>query len=126
MVVGIDLAKEGIATAAKEHPGNIWCVADLANCPFEDGAFDTILNILSPANYAEFTRLLKPDGLFIKVVPEKGYLKELRAIFYNDDTERQQDSEHVNRFAEQFELMKTERITYEFQLDRDLLAPLIR
>ncbi|MCZ2259323.1 putative RNA methyltransferase [Sporosarcina sp. G11-34] len=124
--IGIDLAKEGIATAAKEHPGNIWCVADLANCPFEDGAFDTILNILSPANYAEFTRLLKPDGLFIKVVPEKGYLKELRAIFYNDDTERQQDSEHVNRFAEQFELMKTERITYEFQLDCDLLAPLIQ
>ena len=123
--VGIDLAKEGIAAAAKEHPGNIWCVADLANCPFEDGRFDVVLNILSPANYAEFTRLLKPDGLFIKVAPESRYLKELRNIFY-EDNERQQESEHVIRYSEHFELMKTERITYEFPLGSNLLAPLIR
>lgn len=123
--VGIDLAKEGIATAAKEHPGNVWCVADLANCPFGDSTFEVILNVLSPANYAEFIRLLKPEGLFLKVIPGENYLKELRAIFY-DDPKEQKDSDHGMRFEQHFESVRMDRIAYEFPLDRELLAPLIR
>ena len=97
----------------------------LANCPFQDQKFDTIINILSPANYAEFIRLLKPDGVFIKVVPESGYLKELREIFY-DATKQQSDSDPLNRFEEHFKAVTTERITYQFPLPNGLLAPLIR
>ena len=123
--VGIDLSKEGILAAAKDHPGNIWAVADLANCPFADEQFDVILNILSPANYAEFSRLLKPDGLFVKVVPENDYLKELRAVFY-DEAERKSDADPTARVAENFSAVKTERITYKFPLDQELLAKLIR
>jgi 23S rRNA (guanine745-N1)-methyltransferase len=123
--VGIDLSKEGILAAAKDHPGNIWAVADLANCPFADEQFDVIINILSPANYAEFSRLLKPGGLFLKVVPENDYLKELRAIFY-DDAAREQESDPTARVAEHFGAVKTERITYGFPLDQELLANLIR
>ena len=123
--VGIDLAKEGIIAAAKEHPGSIWTVADLANCPFQDSQFDVILNVLSPANYAEFTRLLKPGGLFVKVVPESSYLKELRNVFY-DESERHKETDPVERVADHFEAVTTERITYEFPLRNGLLAPLIR
>lgn len=123
--VGIDLSKEGIIAAAKDHPGSIWAVADLANCPFTDASVDTVLNILSPANYAEFTRLLKPGGLFIKVVPESGYLKELREVFY-DEPKRQQEAEPHARVADVFESVKTTRITYEFPLDGELLAKLIQ
>ena len=123
--VGIDLSKEGIIAAAKDHPGNIWAVADLANCPFRDAAFDVVLNILSPANYAQFTRLLKPGGLFVKVVPESNYLKELRAIFY-EESDRKQDTEHAARIADVFESVATKRLTYDFPLEGDLLATLIR
>ncbi|WP_342506883.1 methyltransferase domain-containing protein [Sporosarcina sp. FSL K6-2383] len=123
--VGIDLAKEGITAAAKEYPGLIWSVADLANCPFQDDQFDTILNILSPANYAEFTRLLKPGGLFVKAVPESGYLKELRAIFY-EDKEQKDDADPVARVAEHFDEISTERVIYTFPLADGLLAPLIQ
>ncbi|WP_203248220.1 methyltransferase domain-containing protein [Sporosarcina beigongshangi] len=123
--VGIDLAKEGITAAAKEYPGLIWSVADLANCPFQDATFDTILNILSPANYAEFSRLLKPGGLFVKAVPESSYLKELRAIFY-EDKEQKEDVDPVARVAEHFDAVCTERITYTFPLADGLLAPLIQ
>lgn len=122
--VGIDLAKEGITAAAKEYPGAIWSVADLANCPFRNETFDALLNILSPANYAEFTRLLKPGGLFVKVVPESDYLQELRAIFYGDKGQKE-DTDPVARFAEHFDDVHTQRITYSFTLPRGLLAPLI-
>lgn len=123
--VGIDLAKEGIATAAKEYPGSVWSVADLANCPFQDEKFEVILNILSPANYLEFTRLLTKGGLFVKAVPEKGYLKELRSIFYEGKGQKE-ETDPVERFAEHFEEVQTERITYVFPLAEELLASLIR
>lgn len=123
--VGIDLAKEGVVAAAKDHPGSIWAVGDLANCPFQDAGFDVVLNILSPANYGEFTRLLKTGGLFVKVIPEDGYLKELREIFY-DGTERSQETNAIERISDKFEAVKIERLTYEFPLDHDLLAKLIQ
>lgn len=123
--VGIDLAKEGIVAAAKDHPGNTWVVGDLANCPFQDAGFEVLLNILSPANYGEFTRLLKTDGLFVKVIPEDGYLKELRDVFY-EGVERSQETNAIERITEMFEEVRVERLTYEFPLKRDLLAKLIQ
>lgn len=122
--VGIDLAKEGVLAAAKEHPGAIWLVADLANCPFQDKQFDVLVNILSPANYAEFSRILKPNGVFIKVVPEVNYLKELREVFYEKVNDAE-ETDRVERISNQFEVIKTERITYDFPITNELLATLI-
>src|SRR5699024_1896748 len=81
--VGIDISKEGILAAAKNYSNKVWLVADLAKMPFQEEQFDIILNILSPSNYVEFNRLLKDDGLVIKIVPQTNYLKELREIVYN-------------------------------------------
>ena len=123
--IGIDLAKEGITAASKAYPGIIWSVADLAAMPFADAQIDAIVNILSPANYAEFNRLLKPGGLIVKIVPESGYLKELREVFYDGDQQKE-DADPVARFREQFDAVETERLTYQFELPEALLAPLIR
>lgn len=60
--VGIDIAKEGILTAARHYSEQIWCVGDLAKSPYSEASFDAILNILSPANYGEFKRLLTPGA----------------------------------------------------------------
>ena len=38
-----------------------------------------MLDVLTPASYDEFRRVLAPGGLLIKVYPGSGYLKELRA-----------------------------------------------
>ncbi|MFS0690715.1 putative RNA methyltransferase [Sporosarcina sp. 179-K 8C2 HS] len=123
--IGIDLAKEGITAASKAYPGIIWSVADLAAMPFADSSMDAILNILSPANYAEFNRLLKRGGLLVKVVPESGYLQELREVFY-DGKQQKEEADPVARFQEQFDAVETERVTYQFELPETLLAPLIR
>lgn len=123
--IGIDLAKEGVAKAAKNYPGHGWLVADLANCSFQDRSFDVLLNILSPANYQEFTRLLKEDGLFIKVVPEKDYLKQLRSLFY-EESERERESNPVTSVSAHFNKVQTERVTYDFPLNAILVKSLIR
>jgi 23S rRNA (guanine745-N1)-methyltransferase len=76
--IGIDISKDGIHIAAREHPGLLWLVGDLTRLPLADGSVDILLNILSPSNYAEFSRVLKPGGLLVKAVPGEGYLRELR------------------------------------------------
>ncbi|MGO1043537.1 putative RNA methyltransferase [Clostridioides difficile] len=73
-LIGIDIAKEGISMATRGENEVIWCISDLSNLPFKDNAFGVILNILSPANYKEFTRVLSDDGIIVKIVPESNYL----------------------------------------------------
>lgn len=118
--VGIDIAKEGIVMAAKASPDQIWCVADLASTPFADHRFDAIVNILSPSNYAEFGRLLKQDGLLIKVIPGSSYLQELRELLYGRKSREQDSSAHtIELFGRRFDLIGTEEILYRKKLDSE-------
>jgi 23S rRNA (guanine745-N1)-methyltransferase len=125
--VGIDISKEGILMASKAHFDIIWCVADLANLPFTDKQFDVILNILSPANYEEFNRVLKDEGIFIKVVPGSNYLKELRDIFY-DGTDRQTYSNDkvIQLYRNNFNILSKQDILYSRAIDKKELIHVIR
>nr|WP_245772881.1 methyltransferase domain-containing protein [Paenibacillus catalpae] len=126
LAVGIDISKEGISFAAAEYPNAIWCVADIANCPFNSQQFQFILNILSPANYSEFQRLITDDGLMIKIVPEQDYLIELREIFYKG-SEKQvySNSLTTSHFNEHFKLLDVESIRYQANLSEPLIEPLL-
>lgn len=126
VAVGIDISKEGIQAAAKYYENKIWCVGDLANSPYKENSFDIILNILSPANYDEFNRLLKPNGKVIKVVPQSGYLKEIRKqAFANSEKESYTNEQTVERFKEKFINVQQERITYTMPLDEHLVPKLL-
>lgn len=124
--VGMDISKEGILEAAKYYSQKIWCVADLARPPFATGQFDAILNILSPSNYTEFDRLLAPDGLLLKVVPQSGYLHELREFFYqNTDKESYSNDLTVERFGEFYAQVERHRVTYQVRFEEDMLRSLL-
>lgn len=125
--VGIDIAKEGILVASKNYPNKIWAVADLANTPFKDNQFDVILNILSPSNYTEFNRLLKADGLVVKVVPQSGYLKELREAMFNEPEKQSYSNiDTVERFNESFQVVDISRLCYNVTLDQSSIQSLIK
>ncbi|MCM3388714.1 putative RNA methyltransferase [Ureibacillus chungkukjangi] len=126
VAVGIDISKEGIQSAAKFYEQKIWCVGDLANSPYKKQSIDCILNILSPANYEEFSRLLKPKGKVIKVVPQSDYLKEIRKqAFANSEKESYSNEQTVQRFKEHFTNVLQERITYTMPLEPMLVPKLL-
>ncbi|QQK78025.1 methyltransferase domain-containing protein [Salicibibacter cibarius] len=111
--VGIDISKEGILIASKNYANKTWAVADLADTPFRDKQFDVILNLLSPSNYAEFNRLLKADGLVVKVVPQSGYLKELREVIFDEPEKHSySNADTVKRFNKNFQLVDRSRLSY--------------
>src|SRR5699024_10863755 len=120
--IGLDISKEGILEAAKNYENNIWIVADLAKTPMIDRTVDVMLNILSPSNYEEFNRLLKDDGIMIKIVPREGYLKELRQYFYGESKNRDYSNEKViTLFKNKFDLVDQFTINYTSVLDQSSL-----
>ena len=78
--IGLDLARPGIQRAARGGGGWLWAVGDLSRLPLAEGSMAAILNILSPANYPEFSRVLLPGGVVLKVVPGERYLHEVRPL----------------------------------------------
>ena len=124
--VGIDITKEGIQMAAKYHPGIIWCVANLADMPFFGGRFPVVLNILSPANYSEFNRIMEKNGLLVKVLPGNYYLAELRGSLYHD-TIRQyySNSETAWLFQDNFSLLENKQIKYKVKVTPENLERIL-
>jgi 23S rRNA (guanine745-N1)-methyltransferase len=124
--VGLDISKEGIWIAAREYPGYIWCVADLADSPLNDRQFNFILNILSPANYSEFDRLLNDDGILIKVIPGDFYLQEIRKKFYPKNEKKYSSSEEsIKLFRKKFTIIKRQRISYQQKIESNNIPCLI-
>ena len=76
---GVDISRDAILQATDQSCTALWCVGDLRKLPFRSGAFTAILDVLTPANYEEFRRVLAQDGLLLKVYPGSGYLREIRA-----------------------------------------------
>jgi 23S rRNA (guanine745-N1)-methyltransferase len=80
-IIALDLAKSGVEMAAKAEPQLKCLIGDLARLPLANDSIDIILNILSPANYQEFERVLRPGGLLLKVIPGEHYLQQVRRTF---------------------------------------------
>lgn len=114
VTLGLDSSKDAIALTARGGNPCLWIVGDLTRIPLRDACADAILNLFSPAHYAEFARVLKPSGSLLKLVPQAGYLKEIRALAnlpaYSNDAV-------VSHLSERFVLLDRIRYTETFALD---------
>ena len=122
--VGVDLAKDGIQLAASGTADSIvWLVGDLARLPLADETVAVLLNVLSPANYAEFTRVLAPGGLVMKVIPGESYLQELRTSFYDGTEAAAHSAENTAEvFRQAFPGGTSTRVQYTIHAEPALLA----
>ncbi len=109
--IGLDLSRPGIQRAARGGGGWLWAVGDLSHLPLQTGSVSAVLNVLSPANYPEFSRVLLPEGAVLKVVPGEKYLQEVRALA-RDSLRREGYSNErvVQLFREKFDVPETVEI----------------
>ena len=126
LCVGLDLSRPGIQRAARGGGGWLWAVGDLARLPLQTGACSAILNILSPANYPEFSRVLGPGGAVLKVVPGIQYLTEVRALVRDRLRREEYSNERVVKlFKERFELLEQREICRTYPLTTEQAADLV-
>ena len=124
--LGLDLSRPGVQRAARGGGGWLWAVGDLSRLPLAEGSMAAILNILSPANYPEFRRVLLPGGTVLKVVPGEQYLHEVRALAKGRLRHETYSNEGVLKlFEEKFELLETEEICSTYPLTQSQAADLI-
>ena len=130
-IIGVDISKEGIKLASDYVKKNIIpIVLDLNNLPFKQDTFDIIIDILSPSNEKEIRKVLKKDGIIIKVTPKKKYLYELREIFNIDDYKNEEEIDRNIRnnynVIEKFEIENTYNLSEKQLYSLINMTPLLK
>ena len=117
-----DISKDAIVLAAKPADAIHWMVADIANIPLQDKSMDIILDILTPANYGEFGRLLKDGGLVIKAIPGEDYLQEIRERIAGQLKTAQYQTSRVTEHMEgHLRVISKNRLTYRREVTGEQL-----
>ena len=127
-IYAFDLSKESIQLAAKsDHSLTVnWFVGDLAHIPIKDTSMDMILDIFSPANYQEFQRVLRKNGLLIKVIPSSQHLQEIRSIVAEQLTNTNYSNHKIiEHFEEAFTITNSYDVATTFSLRENEKAALL-
>lgn len=124
---GIDLSKDAILLAAYGGGPVLWMVGDLTRLPVQSASVDVLLNLFSPAHYSEFTRVLKPGGVLLKLVPQEGYLREIRDQLGDRLHQRVYSNEAVvSHLSERFQLVDRVRMTNTHSLTTEQAADFLK
>lgn len=124
-VIGLDLSKEGIDLSNDFIEKNyIGIVGDLNQLPIKNKTVDLIINFLSPSNESEMARVLKKEGIIIKVTPKAEYLYELRKSLKIKSYENEDIIE--NNIKNKYDILKKYEIVNTYSLDKLLLNYLVK
>ncbi|GAK08740.1 methyltransferase domain-containing protein [Geomicrobium sp. JCM 19038] len=123
--VGLDSSKEGIALATSQMDRLLWTVANVEELPIATDSIDVVLNIFSPLNSREFTRVLKPDGVIIKAIPGKRYLQELRDELYGEKGRSLDTTDAITNYAKRFEVLEHRSVYEQLEVKREHIPALI-
>ena len=79
---GIDISKFSVQKAAKRCGDIEFAVGSVYHLPVAKESVDLLLNVFSPLAIDEFHRVLKPEGIYLYVVPAAMHLWEMKEILY--------------------------------------------
>jgi 23S rRNA (guanine745-N1)-methyltransferase len=81
-ILGLDISKWAVQSAAKQDKRPNWVVGSNANLPVLAGTVNRLLCMFGFPVYPEFARALKPGGLLLQVDTGPDHLRELREVIY--------------------------------------------
>jgi 23S rRNA (guanine745-N1)-methyltransferase len=112
---GVDISKFAVRQATQRDRTMNWFVASIVDLPFSVSSLDMVLNIFSPADLPEFSRVLKVTGALVIASPGPKHLNGLREIIYSNAREHAPStiSEEAKAL---FSLSLETRITYPVEL----------
>ena len=108
---GFDLSREMVRLAAKRNCANFF-VANIAAIPVRDESVDFAFHLFAPFNGGEFSRILRPDGMLVSVIPGRRHLMGLKEVLYVNPYE----NDEAPPKAEQFTLAEIRRVKFTAQL----------
>jgi 23S rRNA (guanine745-N1)-methyltransferase len=123
---GVDISKYAVQQATQRDRTMNWFVASIIDLPFTQASLDIVLNVFSPINFPEFSRILKDTGKLVIAHPGPRHLNGLREVIYPVAREHE-ESDLVEQATGLFSLSNRTRVNYQLELTSsgeimDLLA----
>lgn len=113
-LLGIDISKWAVLSAARQDRRPAWVVASNARLPVVSESIDAVLCLFGFPVYAEFKHVIVPGGLLLKADAGPDHLRELRDIIYPQrKTERATEPPCPDGFV----LLSRESLRYSIHLD---------
>lgn len=105
---GFDVSKFALQHAARDKQGVAYAVASVKELPLMDACTDVILSVFAPIYIEENKRILKKNGLFIKVEPGPKHLYDVKKVLY----QKVYDNEAQAQCYEGMKLIHEELLDY--------------
>lgn len=120
---GMDISKDAVKSAARDEKQCFFAAANNYHLPVKNKSADVVLSVFSPIDINEIMRVIKKDGIFVRVLPRKDHLIELRNIIY--DKVNLKDKVYV---ADEnlCEYIKEENVTFTMNLNKEEIQSLLK
>jgi len=120
---GMDVSKDAVRYAAKANKECILAVGNNFHIPAGNQSLDCILSVFSPIDINECNRVLKDDGIFVRVLPRKNHLIQLRDVLYDkvNFNEKVYEADKENNIY-----VREENITFDITLNNEELISLLK
>lgn len=111
-IIGMDISKSATQYAAKRDKLTTYVTASCFRMPVADNSIDLLLSLFAPSAPEEFSRVLKPDGKVLQVVPGARHLWELKEAVYSEPYLNREEKHTLDGFA----LTEKESIEYTAEI----------
>jgi len=116
--IGLDISKYAMSKAARLDKGATYVVSSYKSCPIGNESIDVIINNFAPLDLSEASRVLKPGGSILKIVPYKNHMKQLAQLIYREFHPHTSDFTNLIEKFNSFDISQKKEITYECSLTR--------
>lgn len=123
---GMDVSKDAVRYASKSNKSEqncIWAVGNNFHIPVEDKSMDCILSVFSPIDIHECNRVLKDNGIFVRVLPRTDHLIQLRNVIYS---EVNLNNKVYTADEEENEYVKEANVTFDMNLNQEEIMSLLK
>ncbi len=111
-VLAIDISKDALAAGAKRNREIELAVASVFSLPVKEESCDILISFFAPFCGGEFTRVLKKDGVMIRVIPLQKHLWSLKKAVYENPYENEVES----YILDGFELLENQEVRESIHL----------
>ena len=116
-LISIDYSRDAINLATYYTENNICIIGDINNLPLIDKSIDVVVDFLSPFNNEEVKRVLKDNGIIIKITPGNKYLNELRHVLKFEDYTKKEEIK-LN-FMKYFDIINEKEISKKYSITEE-------
>ena len=91
-LVGLDISKEAVRFASAKYKQHLWLCATAAHIPVEDESAGLVTSLFALTLPEEFSRVLRPEGLYFQVLAAQDHLLGLKSVIYPELKLKEKDS----------------------------------